>query len=106
MWQISPDRGLDVAVNDPFLMRVLHRLADRDEQFQPFADGEPSLVARLGDGESLDQVHDEVRSSAARSASKGFGRPRLRVGLRMMGTRIIGGAGVQHAGNIRMIHQC
>ena len=28
-------RGLDVAMDDAFLMGVLHRLADRHEQFQP-----------------------------------------------------------------------
>ena len=30
-------RRLEVAVDDPLLMGVLHRLADRDEQLQPLA---------------------------------------------------------------------
>ena len=29
--------GLEVAVDDPLLVRVLHGLADRDEQLQPLA---------------------------------------------------------------------
>ena len=28
-------RRLEIAMDDPFLMRVLHRLADRDEQLEP-----------------------------------------------------------------------
>ena len=31
---------LEVAVNDALLMGMLHRLADRDEQLQPLADGQ------------------------------------------------------------------
>ena len=34
-------RGLDVAVDDPLLVRVLDRLADRDEQLQPLAGRQP-----------------------------------------------------------------
>jgi hypothetical protein len=60
-------RWFDVAVNDPFLMGMLHCVADGDEQFQPLADGELGLVAKLSDGESLDQVHDEIRPAASLS---------------------------------------
>ena len=42
---------LDVAVDDALLMRVLHRLADRDEQLQPLAGGQVLLVAVLRDRE-------------------------------------------------------
>ena len=72
-------------------MRVLHRLADRDEQLQPLPRREVVLVAVAGDRHALDQLHDEVgpagrsvvpasstramfgwsiRASACRSASK------------------------------------
>src|SRR5262249_16423254 len=37
--------GLEVSVDDPLLVGVLHRLADRHEQLQPRADAEPGLVA-------------------------------------------------------------
>jgi hypothetical protein len=33
-------RRLDVAVDDPFLMGVLDRVADGDEQLEPLARGE------------------------------------------------------------------
>ena len=36
---------LEVAVDDAFLVGVLHRLADRDEQLQPLAGRELVLVA-------------------------------------------------------------
>ena len=40
---------LQVAVDDPLLVGVLHRLADRDEQLQPGLHREPLLVAVLGE---------------------------------------------------------
>ncbi len=73
--------GLEVAVDDALLMRVLHRLADRDEQLQPLPRREVVLVAVAGDGHPLDQIHDEVRPADA------------------------GGAGVQHAGDVGVVHQ-
>ena len=73
--------GLEVAVDDALLMRVLHRLADRDEQFQPLPRREVVLVAVAGDGHALDEIHDEVRPATA------------------------GGAAVQHAGDVRVVHQ-
>ena len=74
-------RGLEVAVDDPLLVRVLHRLADRDEQLQPLAGRQPPLVAVLGDRDALDQLHDEV--GAAR----------------------VGGAGVEDPGDVGVVHQ-
>ena len=38
---------LEVAVDDPLLVGVLHRLADRHEQLQPLPGREPGLVAEL-----------------------------------------------------------
>jgi hypothetical protein len=40
-------RRLDVAVDDPFLVRVLNRLADFDEQVEPFLGREMILIAIL-----------------------------------------------------------
>jgi hypothetical protein len=60
---------------------MLDRLADGHEQLQPLAGRQVLLVAEPGDGDALDQLHDEVRPA-------GFGR-----------------AGVEHAGNVLMVHQ-
>ena len=59
-------RRLDVAVDDPLLMGVLDRLADRHEQLQPLARRQLLLVAVLRDRHALDQFHDEVRPAARR----------------------------------------
>ncbi len=53
--------GLQVAVDDPLLVGVLHRLADGDEQLQPGRDRQPVAVAILGDRHALDQLHHEER---------------------------------------------
>jgi hypothetical protein len=71
----------DVAVDDALLVGVLDGLADRDEQLQPLPGVEPVLVAILGDRHPLDQLHHEV------------------------GPAGLGGAGIQHAGNIGVVHQ-
>src|SRR6516165_2161324 len=39
---------LQVAMDDAFLVRVLHRLADRHEQLQPLPWSELTLVAEVG----------------------------------------------------------
>ena len=62
-------------------MRVLDRLADRDEQLQPLPRREVVLVAVAGDRHPLDEIHDEVRPATA------------------------GGAAVQHAGDVGVVHQ-
>ncbi len=76
--------GLDVAVDNALLMRVLHGLADGDEQLQSLAGGQVLLVTVLGDGDAVDQFHHEIRSTRIR------------------------GSGVKHFGDVGMIHhrQC
>ena len=74
-------RRLDVAVNDPLLMGVLDRLADRHEQLQPFARRPVVVVAVLGDGHAVDQFHDEVRPA------------------------VLGGAAIEDAGDVDMVHE-
>ena len=64
----------------PFLVRVLDRLADRDEQLQPLARRELVVVAVLGDRHAVDQLHDEVGPAA------------------------VGRAGVEHLGDVRVVH--
>jgi hypothetical protein len=71
---------LDVAVNDPFLVGVLDRLADRHEQLQPLARRQAVVVAVLGDGHAVDQLHDEIRPA-------GFGGP-----------------GIEDAGDVDVVH--
>ncbi len=73
-------RGLDVAVDDALLVRVLDGVADLDEQVKPFPGAEAVLVAVVGDADAPDQFHDEV--GAAR----------------------LGGAGVEHLGDVGMVH--
>ena len=73
--------GLQVAVDDPLLVGVLHGLADGDEQLQPGPDGKPMLVAVVGDRHAAHQLHHEERLA-------GRGR-----------------AAVVHAGDVRMVHQ-
>ena len=72
---------LQVAVDDPLLVGVLHGLADRDEQLQPGPHREPLPVAVVGDRLALDQLHHEERL----------------VGL--------GGAAVEDAGDVGVVHQ-
>jgi hypothetical protein len=55
--------GLQVAVDYPFLMRVLHAVAERDEQFQPLVIRELRAIAVRGNRSPFDQFHGEVRSS-------------------------------------------
>ena len=73
--------GLEVAMDDPLLMGMLHRLADGDEQLQPLAQREVAFIAILGDGDALNQLHHEV------------------------GPAGVGGAGVQHLGDVAVVHQ-
>ncbi len=57
-------RGLQVAVNDAFLMGVLHGLAYVEKQPQTVANDEVTFVAEFGDRRSADQLHDEIGSIA------------------------------------------
>ena len=67
-------------MDDPLLVRVLHCLTNRGEQFQPLRGGQPVLVAVIGDPDATHQLHDKIRT------------PRL------------GRARIQHARDVRMIH--
>ena len=71
---------LDVAVDDPLLVGVLDRLADRHEQLQPLARRQVVVVAVLGDRHAVDQLHDEVRAAGFR------------------------GPGVEDAGDVDVVH--
>ncbi len=68
-------------MDDPLLMGVLHRLADGNEQIQPLPRREVVLVAIAGDRHPFDEVHDEVGPAGASCT------------------------GVQHAGDVRVVHQ-
>ena len=74
-------RRLDVAVDDPLLVGVLDRPADRDEQLQPLAGRELGFVAVLGDRDAVDQLHHEEGPAGA------------------------GGPGVEDFGDVGMVHQ-
>src|SRR5436305_343551 len=63
------------------LVRVLNGLANLDEQFETVFNGNIVLAAKFRDLDAADQFHDEVR--AARFS----------------------GAGIQHLGNVRMVHE-
>jgi hypothetical protein len=68
-------------VDDALLVGVLHRLANADEQFQPLPGRQAVVVAKVGDGDALDQLHDEVRPARV-------GRP-----------------AVEDLGNVGVVHQ-
>ena len=74
-------RRLEIAMDDGFLMRVLHSLADLREQREAIVKREAKLVAVLGDGQAGDVLHDEVGAA--------FGR----------------GAGIEHLGDVGMFHE-
>src|SRR2546426_303882 len=48
-------------MDDSFLMRVLDRAADLDEQFQPLAGGQIVLVAVIDQPDPAHQLHHKVR---------------------------------------------
>src|SRR5262245_25209607 len=50
-------------MNNPLLVSVLHRLAHVDEQIEPGADGQVTLVAKIGDGNAANQFHYKVRTA-------------------------------------------
>src|SRR5262249_44271131 len=72
--------GFQVPVDDPFLVRVLDRVADGDEQFKALSRREVVGVTVLGNRYAVHQFHDEVRAAA------------------------LGGAGVQDFGDVLMVH--
>src|SRR5262249_30095207 len=75
-------RGFYVAMDNSFLVRVLDGGTDIQEQVQASLGGELCFVAKLDDRQTLDEIHDEVGSTA------------------------VGRAYVQDLGNIRMVHEC
>ena len=71
---------LEIAVDDSFLVGMLHRVAHLDEQIQSLFRCQVLGIAILGDVNALDEFHDEV------------GTPRLRR------------ARIQYLGDIGMVH--
>jgi hypothetical protein len=67
-------------MDDPFLMRMLHRRTDLREQVQPLGNRKLVLVAEVDQRDALDQFHHEERCTR-------FGRPC-----------------VEQFGNVRVIH--
>jgi len=68
-------------MNDALLVRVLHGLANLNEQLQPLRGRELGLIAVLRQGDAVDQFHHEV------------------------GPARVGRAGVEDVGDVRVIHQ-
>ncbi len=67
-------------MNNPLHVRVLDRLADGDGELQPLLGSQFSDITEFGDRGSLDELHDEIRTTVWRSA------------------------GVEDLGNVRMVH--
>src|SRR6185312_12595265 len=59
--------GLEVAVNQQALVGVLDGGADLLEKEEALVDGQPVVVAILVDGQSLDQLHDEIGAAVVRA---------------------------------------
>ncbi|HMJ91277.1 MAG TPA: hypothetical protein VK530_15760 [Candidatus Acidoferrum sp.] len=49
-------------MDDAFLMRVLDGLADLNEKLQPFLGGQRMLVAVIGNLDTANKFHDEIRT--------------------------------------------
>ena len=79
---------LEIPMDDPFLMRVLHGLTNGDEQLETLTGRQAVFVAVAGDGNPLDELHHEVRPAAAAAC---------RVTTR--------GPGVEDLGDVGMIHE-
>ena len=68
-WTIVIERNqyigrLEITVDDPLLVSVLHRVTYGNEQTQALLRGKTILIAERGNGNSLHQLHNEVRASA------------------------------------------
>jgi hypothetical protein len=72
---------LEVAVDDGLLVGVLHGATDLGEQLETFGGADAAVVAVLGDGLALDQLHHEI------------GLPR------------VGRPAVEHLGDVWVVHQ-
>lgn len=62
-------RRLQVAVHHALVVRMLHRLADGDEELEPRARGEPVFIAIVRDRGPAHQLHHEVRAAALRDTA-------------------------------------
>jgi len=60
--------GLQIAVHDTLLVRVLHALVDLRERLQPFLRRQPLAVAVGGDWLAIHVLHHELRPSFRRAA--------------------------------------
>ena len=56
-------------MDDPLLVRVLDRPADRDEQLQPLAGRELGFIAILGDRDAADQLRRATPDGAELAAT-------------------------------------
>ena len=74
-------RRLQIAVDDPLLMGVLHGRADLAKERQALRQPEAVLVAIFRERDPLHQLHHEERAAA------------------------FGGAGVEDLGDVRVVHQ-
>jgi hypothetical protein len=61
-------RGLEIPVDDPLLVGVLHTLAGLDEEPQALGHREALPGAVVADGEALDELHGEEGASVGRGA--------------------------------------
>jgi len=73
-------RGLEVAVDDAFLMRVLDGLADLDEEREAGGQGKGVCIAVVGDARAGHVIHDEKRPAGG------------------------GGPAIEDAGDVGMVH--
>jgi len=93
----------------PLLVRVLDRLADRNEQLQAGLERQPLFVAVLSDGRPLHELHDEIRT-AGRLRNVDFGL-RIRGGIQLVNPQSAirhpqwHRSRVQNPGDIRMVQQ-
>ncbi len=79
--QCRQDIGwLDIPVHDALVMRMLEGPTERDEQSQPLVQVQLVSITILGDGNPMHEFHHEI------------------------GTPGLGRAGIEHPGDVRVIH--
>jgi hypothetical protein len=95
-------RGLDVAMDNPLLMRVLDGLADLNEQLEPLFHGQARLIAKIGDPDAADQFHHEIGAAGDRTRGQFIVSCLLTPGFRLLtGSHH---TGIQDFGDMWMIH--
>ncbi len=66
-------------MDDAFLVRVLHAVAELQEQLEALARGEPLVVAIVGDATHPDKLHHEIWTAlcggAGSNTSRSLGGP-------------------------------